>query len=630
MTSYIGWIIGAIILFVMLSTRNLFKDMIAIISKTIQETIKLGITVISFFFRIVSVAELYIVLLIDIFAGNLKQSAVTRLLSVAVVMLSVASFYTTYSGMGYLIEGEVSPLIRLCVTFGIQAIMLGASLKIGKCSIVRVSGAADVAAPPLLPDGIGLGKWGIGLRVAAVVLAGTVYGLVYFLDLGGKWENFLYMLGCFLLIGCLCSLLPYIFTESHRGALSTTLLIVYFATLSVSSFFSYHTLLNTLYREEERKIDNIVIVAEEVSNLVEDSKGCFDKGYQVEVQKRLMNAADSLRKEATLEAFHGSADMQRIVESETFETNYTTLQRIVPEYHKAKAEIEAEAEIETEAEAEEKKTPRMMEIEYYVRSELGPKFEAEIGVTPGIQSFLEILEYDAAKKVCMEGINILLTNLQKLEWDAAEAAASEAALEDILAFMNRYILAEDRDALDPNLRELGELLETTSAWKRFLYSAKSLQQEILSLDTSSDTLDWNKSIQTLSKEVQELLNGVPPYFQVFPSGDGEPPLESVGQQISAAELSLQLQRTVRDHRPGLNKIEQNLRAFVEAPQLSLFAALIAVLMDTLILFVGMLLPRMIQYFKDTKAYGAGAKYDPEEIEEVLDNTFNKPVQERDE
>lgn len=618
MTSYIGWIIAAIILFVMLSTRNLFKDMIAIISKTIQETIKLGITVISFFFRIVSVAELYIVLLIDIFAGNLKQSAVTRLLSVAVVMLSVASFYTTYSGMGYLIEGEVGPLIRLCVTFGIQAIMLGASLKIGKCSIVRASGAGDVAVPLLLPGGIGLGKWGIGLRVAAVVLAGIVYGLVYFLDLGGKWENFLYMLGCFLLIGCLCSLLSYIFTESHRGTLSTTLLIVYFATLLVSSFFSYHTLLNTLYREEERKIDNIVIVAEEISDLVEDSKDCFDKGYQVEVQKRLMNAADSLRKEATLEAFHGSADMQRIVESGTFETNYATLERIVGEYHKA-----------GEGAEDEEKTPRQMEIEYYVRSKLGPSFEAEIGERPGIQSFLEILEYDAAKRACMEGINVLLTNLQKLEWDAAEAVASETALEDILAFMNKYIPAEDRDALDPNLRELGGLLETASSWKRFLYSAKSLQQEILSLDTSSDTLDWKRSIRTLSQEVQELLNGVPPYFQAFSNGNGVL-LESVGQRTSAAELSLRLQRTVRDHRPGLNKIEQNLRAFVEVPQVSLFAALIAVLMDTLILFVGMLLPRMIQYFKDTKAYGAGAKYDPNEMEEILDNVFNKPVQERDE
>ena len=88
---------------------------------------------------------------------------------------------------------------------------------------------------------------------------------------------------------------------------------------------------------------------------------------------------------------------------------------------------------------------------------------------------------------------------------------------------------------------------------------------------------------------------------------------------------------IRNHRPTLNDIEKNLTAFVDAPLVSLFAALIAVLMDTLILFVGMLLPKPIPYFKDiVDQDGDNAKYSPEEINENLGNLFNKPVTEKSE
>lgn len=610
MSAYVGWGIAVIVLlYVMFSTRNLFKDIVAIISKTLQETIKLAVTAVSFFLKIISVIEYYIVLIIDIFSGNLKQNSVTRLLSIALVMLSVASFYTTFTGMGFLIDGDASFLIRACLTFGVQAIMLGASLMIGKNSIVRAEEALLVPGFPQKSTH----KLSVVLRVGSAVCAGLIYGLIYFLDLGRGTENFMYLVGCLLLLACLGSLLPYIFSETYRGVRSTILLIVYFGTLLVSSFFSYHTLLGTLYRDDERLADNIAIVAEEVSDLIEDASGCFDEAYQAEVQTRLLNAVDRLKEDLETGSFRGTDNLRQVAESTTFETNQGTIQRLVDEYDQA-GTVSA----------------RKMEIEFYIRSTLGPIFNQEIQMVPGIQSFRDILAYETEKSDCIAGINTLLINLQKLEWDTGEAQDSAAALEGVSNFINKYISVTDRERIDPNLRELSGLFEAASVWKQFVFTAKELQQEILSLDTASGTLDWDTSMNAISQQVQELLKSVPPYFQSFSKDSAGQALQPDGKQVSAAQLSLRLQRVMRSHKPSMNRITQNLRAFVDAPQISLFAALIAGLIDTLILFVGMLLPKMIRYFKDTRAYELNGKYTPDEMEEILSNIFNKPVQERDE
>lgn len=613
MLSYAGWTIAAIaLLYVMFSTRNLFKDVVAILSKIIQEVIKLAVTSISFFFRIISVVELYIVLLIDIFSGSLRQNAVTRLLSIALVALSVTSFYTTFTGAGYLITGPASVLIRSCLTFGIQAIMLGASLTIGKNSIVRAGERAlpsqdsQSPQPPSPPAGR-------RLRLASLACAGVVYGLVYLGEFGRKWDNLLYLLGCLLVVVCLASLLPSIFSASCQGAKATLLLTVYFGTLLVSSFFSYNTVLNALYAGDERQTDNIVLVAEEVSSLLEDAAGCFDADYQAAVQTCLLNAIDTLKNNLETGTFHGANTLGEIAKSITFQTNYGTIQRLVGEYDEGNTTY-----------------ARKMEIEYYLRSVLGPIFSGEIDVVPGIQSFRDILAYDVERSKCISDINLLTINLQKLEWDTTLLNGSAAALNTVSNFINRYIPVSTRTAINPSLRELGGLFEAVSIWKRFLHTAKDLQQEILSLNPASGNPNWDTSMQKLSQTAKALLNSIPPYFQSFPDDGSGNEIKPGGGRLSAPRLSLQLQRVIRSHRPGVNVIAQNLQAFVDTPQVSLFAALIAILIDTLILFVGMLLPRMIWYYKDTKAHGENAKYTPDELEEILGNVFNKPVREHDE
>lgn len=162
-----------------------------------------------------------------------------------------------------------------------------------------------------------------------------------------------------------------------------------------------------------------------------------------------------------------------------------------------------------------------------------------------------------------------------------------------------------------------------------------MQQSILELDTTAEHLDWDESIRSLLEQAQVLLKVTPVHFPSFATysdtGELTGYLSASDRPVSAAELSIQLQKVIRNHRPTLNDIEKNLTAFVDAPLVSLFAALIAVLMDTLILFVGMLLPKPIPYFKDiVDQDGDNAKYSPEEINENLGNLFNKPVTEKSE
>lgn len=600
MAAYVSWIVAGLLLVVLLfSTKNLLQDILAIISQIFQEVIKLAVTAVSFFLKIVSVFEMYLVLLIDIFSGNLKTTSLARLLSIALVALSVTSFCTTFCGMVFLELGEASVLIRACVTFGIQAVMLGTSLEIGKNSIIQEGGdSADIK--------------GAVPRIVIVIISVAMLIPVYFLNLGRKWEGFLYIFGCILAVGCLLSLLPAIFKDSCRNTRGTVLLVVYFSTLTVSSFFSYQTILNGIYSDEERLSDNVAIVAQEVTSLVKEADDCFDQAYQEKAQMHLLDALDHLKGDMEGGTVYIDGDLQRVMESRTFQMYSGTIERLISEFDKSGTS-----------------SMRQMQIEERIKQEIGGEFENEALEVQGIQELRKILEYQEEQKQCLTNISTALTALQKPEWDLHTVQECEDACTQINAFIGTYLPVSQRNKIDPYLRDISGLLSATSAWKQYLFTSRCLQQEILKLDTTQDGLDWESSIQILSVQVQSLLESVPVYFRHFSeysasgeiTGDWGP---ETGK-VSPAELSLRLQMVTRSHKPTRNDISRNLQAFVDIPQTAVFAAVIAILMDVLVLFAGMLLPKSIQFFPTTSG-----KYKGDEQLEVLDNIFNKPVRESDE
>lgn len=603
-----------LVLIIIFSTKNFIRDLICIASCIFQEIIRLGVAAVGLFFRLISITELYLILLCDIFSGNLKTNSISRLLSISLVALSAASFYTTFQGMGYLLPDSGNSIVRACITFGIQAIMLGSSLLIGKNSIIRVNDAAA-------PDSAEVCKGGFPratdlLRIVVIIFAAASFLAVYFLRMDRKLTTFLYLLGCGAVVVYLLSLLPRIFSDSHRGRRGIILLCVYFSTLCVSSFFSYQTLLNTLYQESERKADNLSLIAQELSTMVEDASSCFDENYQTSVQTRLVDAVDHLKAAIEGETNYGAGDLTNVMEYEAFRRNYSRIRRLVEEYYDPATTA-----------------VRKMDIEYFIRTTLGGPMPN--GAVASIETCRNIIAYYDAKDNCMESIETLTSYLQKLSWDESDAEESEKSFEDVAGFLGKYISVEERTQIDPYLRDINALMSVTASWKQFLDASRSLQQSILELDTTAEHLDWGESIRSLLEQAQVLLKVTPVHFPSFATysdtGELTGYLSAGDRPVSAAELSIQLQKVIRNHRPTLNNIEKNLTAFVDAPLVSLFASLIAVLIDTLILFVGMLLPKPIPYFKGiVDQDGDNAKYSPEEINENLGNLFNKPVTEKTE
>lgn len=606
MAAYVPWIAAGLLLAVLLfSTKNLLRDIVAIVSQIFQEFIKLAVTAVSFFLKIVSICELYLILLIDIFSGNLKTASLTRLLSISLVALSVTSFATTFSGMAFLELGSASALLRVCVTFGIQAVMLGTSLEIGKNSIIREGGSSPADIKRAVP------------RLVIAAISAFLLILVYFLDLGRKWEGFLYIVGCILAVGCLLSLLPAIFKDSCRNVRGTVLLVVYFSTLAVSSFFSYQTILNGIYKDEERLGDNVAIVAQEVTSLVRKADGCFDQAYQERVQACLSDALDHLKGDMEGGTVYIGKNLKKVMESGTFQAYSGTIERLIAEFDQSGTS-----------------SVRKMQIEERIKQEIGAEFKKEGLEVQGVQELRKILDYQEEQSACIANISAVLTALQKQEWDSAAAQTCEDACAQISAFMGKYLLLSERNDIDPYLRDISGLLSATSVWKQYLDVSRKLQQEILRLDTTRDDLEWESSIQILSAKAQNLLEAVPVYFPRFseysPEGDVAGDWGSENGKVSPAELSLRLQAVTRSHKPARNSIARNLQAFVDVPQTAVFAALIAVLMDVLVLFAGMLLPKSVLFFRGTAACGPDRKYECDELTEVLDNVFNKPVGKSDE
>ena len=148
-----GLALAALLTLALARTKGLWRDMQAVASHVVQEIIRLLANIFTFFLRILSTVEQYLTLITDIFAGNLKQYSLTKLLSISIIALSVASFFTTYSGMEALIgaSGWLGFFLRACITFGVQAILLGASIQIGQLSVVRSTCGGPRGAAPSSP-----------------------------------------------------------------------------------------------------------------------------------------------------------------------------------------------------------------------------------------------------------------------------------------------------------------------------------------------------------------------------------------------------------------------------------------------------------------------------------------------
>lgn len=635
-----GLALAALLTLALARTKGLWRDMQAVASHVVQEIIRLLANIFTFFLRILSTVEQYLTLIIDIFAGNLKQYSLTKLLSISIIALSVASFFTTYSGMEALIgaSGWLGFFLRACITFGVQAILLGASIQIGQLSVVR---STEQKGGHALPRPMRWAARGCAIFAALDVLA------LYLMGVFGapSWATQLLMaLGCAAVVGALAALLPAIFAAGQYGGKAKVLLVVYFGTLCFSSFFSYNSFLDTLYQPEFRRLDQFYALQQQAGSLIEKTEQCFDSAYETAVQKQLLAELIALQQQqGTMQQPENQAltaaetyAAQHQSEYQQYQNDLASKTALRDGYQQSIGNFVAGTPIDQRTNRATNTQRRNQQSLNSLESEIAALTAKLEDIRQGLyaidpnQTMEGALEGAAAKRALGQAyqaelsklggsVNALMTLVQQDMWTGRERENAQAELERITAFMVQYRPDEYAQS------HLGGLFNMVSARKVYL-DQKRQALELVTAKTLQDNTPagWKAAVGNMNDRVLAVTQAVPTHFTTFDLGEGNviaPPAEDVQ---SPARLVSQLERAIRNADGGLNRIEQNMRALGGNPLLALFCALIAVLVDTLILFVGMLIPKSIHYFKDTAAY-AGGKYSPDELDEVLSGIFSKPA-----
>ena len=219
--------IGMVVLFLSVYKIDGFAVLLAkAVGVVLQQLCSLIVEAVCLVFKIINALEVYIVLLIDALTG--KASADGKIASLAIGVLSIASFYTTYTGMKYFVEEDE---IAFLITLGIQAILFSTSLQIGEALDFNKNGKNSI--------------WTKRISVSAIVAASGCISAYLFgmADLRYSIKTEIYhVLYMIVIVAAVCMILLLIMgliktsvTNQNKGVI---LFIIYFAVLSISSFFS--------------------------------------------------------------------------------------------------------------------------------------------------------------------------------------------------------------------------------------------------------------------------------------------------------------------------------------------------------------------------------------------------------
>lgn len=195
-------------------------------------------------FKIINSLEIYIVLMIDALTG--KATSEGKIASLAIGVLSVASFYTTYTGLQSFVTEEP---IAFLITLGIQAILLSTSLRINL--IIKLDNDNTVSQKYAM-----LLKTSISFLVISIIIAYSLSIVRMSYTCSTIIYHIIYMVAIVAVLAIIVLAVVYL---AQNGTLNRnegkTLFVIYFAVLSVSSFFSYNAFISVLYPNQVRNID---------------------------------------------------------------------------------------------------------------------------------------------------------------------------------------------------------------------------------------------------------------------------------------------------------------------------------------------------------------------------------------
>lgn len=588
------------------------------ISFIIQQVCSLILAGFQLTFKLLQAVELYMVLLLDVLTG--KHTSEQKVCVLASSALSIASFYTTYLGWCYCINNK---LIAGLLTIGIQTLLLRTSLRIGL--------EMDWDSQSGYPGNNSM----LHVSVAGIALLVLVSGgyIVNRLPMHHYYDRkiFNYVVVYFSLVLVIYIFFSFISSVSHYRMkdkkTARMLFTIYFGTLAVSSFFSFQAFFTTLYPQNIRRMDTFTeakqSVVRFVSLLYQDMDSDFYQKLSADVQEQLSQAKDQL------ETSGQTARTKR----ESYISQYG---QSYQEYSEGMSAID-------------KATDKIQELDQQLSSDknsiLGNTNNTVGFYTQKLINDLETKHDEDVRKqedIIAEQKTLLAGNLfasqpallaeyeGAVNGDAGDGD-DDSLLRDIAsasALLQKDAWSEsDRDGFQESCRNIqlaypevsllsGAAVLGEYKWFQFQYLAGMDAITKLHLNERAEEIEsrYGELRNTLFENGYMIINSVPKRSYGF-TADGQ---EIKVSPVNAEEYLAALEQDYADTNMDKHIFEQNLTSFWKKKVPGILSALIAVMVDNLILFVGFISPRQLEFFKNIMSA------EPEKKRIVLEHLFSKP------
>lgn len=576
----------------------------------LQQICSLIIEAVVLVFKIINSLEIYIVLMIDALTG--KATSEGKIASLAIGVLSVASFYTTYTGLKSFVSEYP---IAFLITLGIQAILLATSLRINVIIKLDNDNATSNERTLLLKCSLILFVISIitAYVLSIVRLSYTSSTIIY---------HVIYMIA---IVTVLALIVLAIIHLAQTGTLNRNegriLFVIYFAVLSVSSFFSYNAFISVLYPNHVRDIDTFRTYKLGTIALVENIDNDIDRDYydnlyntiNLELQNIMTSDKTSILTD----------EEKKVYENRKKYEQYLSIQHMIDEQtdEKQKVKDEWDAFLDSWSGANTDigvNAKAIWETEFNNYTSIIDSIDLKIenlklqqnalglGVSPNMNAYDEICQklndYD-----CTDSIKTVRNYMQN--YDGASAYTINKAVRELEEYRLALSQAENIQANN----NLSEMINVYFSYLNYQSLQRKCIDDILSIEVTGET--YADEYNRIPLPLYNLLQNLPRTDYEF--YDFENQLIKTSSWAKSDYYSL-AEKLRRNANPDLSQSEKNIRSFISNKPLAVMCAAMALLIDMMILFVGIILPKDIS-LENTSVYSE------QEVKRRLSNLFNKPI-----
>lgn len=595
---------------IVFKTQGFFELLCKAIGMILQQLCSIVLEAIFLVIKLISAVEVYLVLLIDALTG--KASSNGKIASLAIGVLSIASYYTTYSGMCLFVENEH---IVMLITLGIQAILLATSLRIGDNLTMKDEDRGGFAhGKSILVSSVGcvlacVAAYILGITDFSFAIKEKVYNIFYIVAIGTA---------IFAVISLIRGLVE---AECKNFRLGIILFAVYIAVLSISSFYSYNEFVTVMYPNQIREIDTFVEYKTKVLETLEKMRSSVDTEYYENIGFLLENdlrdkaeQLDSIDWSTTLsqkelEIYNRSNEFEEyLANSEKF-ANKDQLKEECKEEYEEKVRLILDncgglgpntLAALNNAQAEYKQ--KLAEIDAISVNNVDVYIIQNVDLYTALKEKMSNVANNYS-----DSVKIALLYLQEEQLDQAELQKLENAVKLIANDASKYLNAND---VNNNLKTM---LNVYREYVDFNYTYEDNVKKILGIE--SDDAMYDEERNEIKDMAQEIIISIPATQYVFRNQDGS---EVSTEFLDMSEYHHEIELYFRNSDSNLNIIEKNIRTFIGNKLIGITCALLAVLIDMMILFVGLIIPKDIDFWDENQ-------YSKTDKRKILSNIFNKPI-----